>query len=66
MSDIPRKKTLGELRSEAISKLERRGYDFRGKTPAQIKQMLRTGRPSRKPTAKSSTETIAKSHDKQY
>jgi hypothetical protein len=37
MSDIPRKKTLGELRSEAISKLERRGYDVRGKTPAQIR-----------------------------
>jgi hypothetical protein len=55
MSNIPRKKTLGELRSEAISKLERRGYHVRGKTPAKIRRMLRTGRPRRKPTAKSST-----------
>jgi hypothetical protein len=63
MSDIPRKKTLDELRREAISKLERRGYDVRGKTPAQIRRMLRAGRPSRKSTAKSST--LAKSDDMQ-
>jgi len=31
----PRKKTLQELRSQAIAELERRGYDVRGKTPAQ-------------------------------
>jgi hypothetical protein len=30
-----RKKTLEELRSEAIAQLERRGYDVRGKTQAQ-------------------------------
>ena len=37
----PRKKPLEELKSEAIAELERRGYDVRGKTPAQIKQVLR-------------------------
>lgn len=41
MTDIPRKKTLEELKSAAVAELERRGYDVRGKTPAQIRQMLR-------------------------
>ena len=41
MAETPRKKTLEELRSEAIAELERRGYDVRGKTPAQIRKMLR-------------------------
>jgi hypothetical protein len=63
MSDTPRKKTLDELRNEAMSKLERRGYDVHGKTLAQIRRMLRGGRPSRKPTAKSST--LANSDDMQ-
>jgi hypothetical protein len=37
-----RKKTLEELRNEAIAELERRGYGgVRGKTPAQISQILR-------------------------
>jgi hypothetical protein len=43
MADTPRKKTLEELRSEAIAKFGRRGYDVRGKTPAQIREMLRNG-----------------------
>ena len=38
---IPRKKTPGELKSAAIAQLERRGYDVRGKTPAQIRQILK-------------------------
>jgi hypothetical protein len=37
----PRKKTVEELRREAIAKLERRGYEVRGKTPAQVRQILR-------------------------
>ncbi len=41
MADTPQKKTLGELRNEAISELERRGYDVRGKTLAKIRKMLR-------------------------
>jgi hypothetical protein len=48
MADNPAfspKKTLEELKSEALAKLERRGYDVRGKTPAQIRRLLR-GRPS--------------------
>ena len=65
MTDIPRKKTLEELKSEAIAELERLGYNVRGKTPAQIRQMLRARRPMRKPTAKSSAQTVAISHDKQ-
>lgn len=38
MAETPRKKTLQEPRSEAIAELERRGYDVRGKTPAQIQK----------------------------
>jgi hypothetical protein len=48
----PRKKTLEELRREAIAELERRGYDVRGKTPTQIKQILR-----RRPTKPKSDTT---------
>ncbi len=33
--------TLEELREEAITELERRGYEVRGKTPAQIRELLR-------------------------
>ncbi len=40
MADVPRKKTLEELRNEAIAELERRGYDVRGKTPAEIRKLL--------------------------
>lgn len=47
----PRKKTLDELRREAIDELERRGYDVRGKTPAQIRQMLRPRRMKTKSNA---------------
>jgi hypothetical protein len=50
----PRKKTLQELRSQAIAELERRGYDVRGKTPAQIREILR-----RRPT-KSKSDADAK------
>ena len=49
---MPHKKTLEELKREAIGKLERRGYDVRGKTPAQIRQMLR---PRRKKTKSNAT-----------
>jgi hypothetical protein len=43
-------RALEKPKSEAIAKLERCGYDVRGKTPAQIKQMLR--RPPKRPKAK--------------
>ena len=39
---------LAALRNAAISELERRGYAVRGKTPAQIREMLKQ-RPSKKP-----------------
>ena len=42
----PPRKTLEKLRDEAVANLERRGYDIRGKTPAQIRQILR-----RRPTS---------------
>ena len=32
---------LTELKSAAIADLERRGYEVRGKTPAQIRHMLK-------------------------
>jgi hypothetical protein len=41
------KKTLEELKNETIAELECRGYDVRGKTPAQIRQILR--RPPKMP-----------------
>ena len=37
---------LAELKSAALADLERRGYDVRGKTPAQIRQLLKR-RPSK-------------------
>jgi hypothetical protein len=46
----PHKKTLEELKSEAIAKLECRGYDIRGKTPTQIRQILKRRPRRRDPT----------------
>jgi hypothetical protein len=40
------RETLAEIRSAAIADLERRGYDVRGKTPAQIRLVLKR-RPSK-------------------
>ena len=42
--NVQRKKMreeLAELKNAAIAKLERRGYEVRGKTPAQIRQLSR-------------------------
>lgn len=36
-----KKEELAELKDTAIANLERRGYEVRGKTPAQIRQILR-------------------------
>jgi hypothetical protein len=38
---------LAALKDEAIAKLERRGYDVRGKTPAQIRRAIQR-RPKKK------------------
>jgi hypothetical protein len=35
------RETIAELKSMALARLEIRGYEVRGKTPAQIRQMLR-------------------------
>ena len=46
MADSPAfspKKTLEELKSEALARLERRGYEIRGKTPAEIDDYLSGG-----------------------
>jgi hypothetical protein len=32
---------LAKLKHAALAELERRGYEVRGKTPAQIKEMLK-------------------------
>ena len=32
---------LAELKNAAMTELERRGYEVRGKTPAQIRQILK-------------------------
>jgi hypothetical protein len=41
---------LATLREEAIARLERRGYEVRGKTPAQIRSALKR-RPKKKKRA---------------
>ena len=41
---------LATLREEAIASLERRGYDVRGKTPAQIRSALKR-RPQKRKSA---------------
>jgi hypothetical protein len=46
-----RTKTLEELKNEAFAELERRGYEVRGKTPAQIRQILRRRPAKTKPIA---------------
>jgi hypothetical protein len=51
MGQAPRKKTMKELKNEAIAGLENRGYDVRGKTPAQIRMMLRARPPTAYPLA---------------
>jgi hypothetical protein len=42
--------TLEELKTEAIAELERRGFEVRGKTPTQIRKLLRPR--SKKPNPK--------------
>jgi hypothetical protein len=46
---IKMREKFAELRRAAIADLERRGYDVRGKTPAQIRQILK-----RRPLARTS------------
>ena len=41
-----KREELTVLRNAALADLERRGYDVRGKTPAQIREMLKR-RPKR-------------------
>jgi hypothetical protein len=36
-----RRKAFQEIRSAALAELERRGYEVRGKTPSQIRQILK-------------------------
>jgi hypothetical protein len=36
-----KREQLAELKSAAIAELERRGYEVRGKTPGQIRQILK-------------------------
>ncbi|MGB9388288.1 MAG: hypothetical protein WCB50_26190, partial [Pseudolabrys sp.] len=42
---------LAKLKHEALTELERRGYEVRGKTPAQIREMLKR-RPKKSAHAK--------------
>jgi hypothetical protein len=42
---------LARLKHAALAELERRGYEVRGKTPAQIREMLRR-RPKKSARAK--------------
>ncbi len=47
---ILRRKRFQEIRSAALAELERRGYEVRGKTPAQIRLILK-----RRPTKPNTT-----------
>jgi hypothetical protein len=38
---VVRKKALKKLKDTALAKLERRGYEVRGKTPAQIREIIK-------------------------
>ena len=42
---------LAELKNAAIADLERRGYEVRGKTPGQIRQILKRRPSKQKPNA---------------
>lgn len=44
------RKTIEELKSAAIAELERRGYNIRGKTPAEVRQLLKQRRTKQKST----------------
>lgn len=63
MVNLPCKKTLEELKREAIAKVELRGYDVRGKTWAQIRRMLRANPAKRKSNAISNESTTEQSSD---
>ena len=41
-----KREKFAELKNTALAELERKGYEIRGKTPAQIRQILRR-RPSK-------------------
>jgi DNA-binding winged helix-turn-helix (wHTH) protein len=45
------RKSLAELRESVIADLERRGYAVRGKTPAQIRQIIKRRASKQKPNA---------------
>jgi hypothetical protein len=49
MAHVSLKKTLEELKTEAIAELERRGLEVRGKTPTQIRKLLRLRSKKRSP-----------------
>jgi len=48
------RKKLAEMRKAALTRLESRGYDVRGKTAAQIRRLLK-----RRPSSKKQTSTTA-------
>ena len=50
-----KREKFAELKNTALAELERQGYEVRGKTPAQIRQILRR-RPSK---LKSDPNTVA-------
>ena len=50
---------LAELKNTALAELERRGYEVRGKTPAEIRQLLKR-RPSKKNLRAQPTQNAAR------
>jgi hypothetical protein len=53
LQQIKMREKFAELRNAALAELELRGYNVRGKTPAQIRQMLKRRPSKQKSDAKS-------------
>ena len=51
-----KRKELAKLRDAALTELERRGYEVRGKTPAQIRELLKR-RPNKSLSVKLRAQT---------
>ena len=53
------REVLAELRTVALTELEKRGYEVRGKTPIQIRQMLKQRRSKQNSIALTNHQTTA-------
>jgi hypothetical protein len=66
LARIKMRERMVELRSAAIADLERRGYDVRGKTPAQIRLLLKRRPSKQKSEAKSAQQETPPGCEQRY